>query len=151
MSHVISSIDDANLDVASWGCWEVTKLVGIGGIGLDHGDTVRRVFLEATTIRGGRHVASATEERKGMDLGIELDAFNVGILLDGIPIATGHFEGRYLQLGGKVLDLAFLGDLLQVFLALNTSRNVERFKIPKRSKSREGCAQARDMGWYSGS
>ena len=78
-----------------------------------------------------------------MDLGVELDAFNVGILLDGIPIATGHFEGRYLQLGGKVLDLAFLGDLLQFFLALNLfefTRNVERFKIPKISKSREGCA-----------
>ena len=62
----------------------------------------------------------ATDERQGMNLGIELDTFNIGILFDGVPIATGHFKGGYLELGGKVFDLATFGDVLQLVPALNS-------------------------------
>ena len=50
MSQVISGIDDANFDVASWG-WEIAKLVG-----LHHGYTVRSLLGEAAAILAGRHL-----------------------------------------------------------------------------------------------
>ena len=121
MSQVISGVDDADLYGVA---------VGRRGdlLSLNHGNSIGSLLREATTILRGRRsvlvmrmmTGPATDEGEGMDLGIELDALDVGVVLDGDPLATLYFQGGNLALGGKVLDLAVLGDLLEVLLALKT-------------------------------
>ena len=121
MAQVISGIDDADLYGVAVGRRDL--------VGLNHCDSIGSLLRKTTTILGGRHLlvlviwmmtGPATDEGEGIDLGIELDALDVGVVLDGDPLATLYFQGGNLALGGKVLDLAVLGDLLEVLLALKT-------------------------------
>lgn len=69
-------------------------------------------------LTGGLLVISTTEVRKGVNFSVDLDGFKVGVVLEGIPVATEGLEGGNSQLGRNVVHLLVLGEVLELVSTL---------------------------------